>query len=110
MIQCLDRLKQLDSDWGSFGVMVEVFDKLIELCLIEGSGNAAIATRNGGVEVVCSVCSKIRVGCDGDSVLVSGLKTMALLLHGIRDYPLSYILGYYHQFNEFVLFSYLMLL
>lgn len=86
VIQCLDRLKQLDSDSPGLREVVEVFEKLIELCSIEGLGNAAIATRNGGVEVVCSVCSKIRVGCDGDSVLVSGLKAMASLLHGIRDY------------------------
>ena len=91
MIQSLDRLKQLDSDWVGFGEMVEVFDKLTELCSIEGSDNAAIATRNGGVEVACSVCSKIRVGCEGDSVLVSGLTTMASLLHGIYDYALSFI-------------------
>lgn len=85
VIQSLDRLKQLDSDRGGFGEMVEVFDKLTELCSIEGSGNAAIATRNGGVEVVCSVCSKIRVGCEGDSVLVSGLTTMASLLHDVQS-------------------------
>lgn len=91
MIQCLDRLKILDADCGGFGEMVEVFDKLTELCSIEGSGNAAIATRNAGVEVVCSVCSKIRVGSGGDSVLASGMTAMASLLHGIYDYPLSYI-------------------
>lgn len=75
VIQCLHRLKQLGSDLDE---MVELLDKLAELCGVEGSGNAAIATKNGGVELVCS---KIRSG--GEQVLASALKALASLLHGI---------------------------
>ena len=88
VIQSLDRLKQLNSDWtdriGDLKdeeEMVVLLDKLTDLCSIEGSGNAAIATRNGGVELVCSVCLKLRSECDQG--LVSALKALASLLHGI---------------------------
>ena len=47
-----------------------------------GSGNAAIATRNGAVELVCAICSKISNG--SERVLVSALKTMPLLLHDVQ--------------------------
>lgn len=84
VIQCLDRLKQLGSDLvdqigqKDLDEMVELLDKLAELCGVEGSGNAAIATKNGGVELVCS---KIRSGWE--RVLASALKALASLLHGI---------------------------
>lgn len=86
MIQSLDRLKQLNSNWtdriGKDGdEVIDLLDKLTELCSAEGSGNAAIGTRNGGIELVCSVCSKLRGG--SDQGLVSGLKTLASLLHGM---------------------------
>ncbi|XP_075672877.1 uncharacterized protein LOC142642414 [Castanea sativa] len=77
VIQCLDRLKQLGSDLDE---MVELLDKLAELCGVEGSGNAAIATKNGGVELVCS---KIRSG--GEQVLASALKALASLLHDLQS-------------------------
>lgn len=90
VIQCLDRLKQLDPDTkdridqNDLDEVVELLDKLAELCGVEGSGNAAIATKNGGVELVCSVCLKIPTsGCE--RVFASALKTLALLLHGIVD-------------------------
>ncbi|KAM4088900.1 hypothetical protein ACB094_07G107900 [Castanea mollissima] len=77
VIQCLHRLKQLGSDLDE---MVELLDKLAELCGVEGSGNAAIATKNGGVELVCS---KIRSG--GEQVLASALKALASLLHDLQS-------------------------
>lgn len=88
VMQCLDRLKQLDGGFEdqtkgeNFVEMEELFDKLTELCGAQGSGNAAIATKNGGVELVCSICSKIRNGYE--RALVSALKTMAALLNGIN--------------------------
>lgn len=87
VIQCVDRLKQLDSDLKDqiskkyLDEIVELLEKLTELCGVQGSGNVAIATRNGGVELLCSICSKIRNGCE--QVLVSALKTLASLLLGI---------------------------
>ncbi|KAK8960206.1 hypothetical protein KSP40_PGU007345 [Platanthera guangdongensis] len=44
------------------GVIVELaklaglLDKLYELCCVEGSSNASIATKNGGVELLTSLC------------------------------------------------------
>lgn len=88
MIRSLDRLKQLNSDWTEriadrkdVDEAVDLLDELTELCLMEGSGNAAIGTRNGGVELVCSVCSKLRGGSDRG--LGSGLKALASLIHGM---------------------------
>lgn len=90
VIQCLDRLKQLDPDTkdridqNDLDEVVELLDKLAELCAVEGSGNAAIATKNGGVELVCSVCLKIPTsGCE--RVFASALKTLALLLHDLQS-------------------------
>ncbi|KAK9988282.1 hypothetical protein SO802_028521 [Lithocarpus litseifolius] len=86
VIQCLDRLKQLGSDLEDqigqkyLDEMVELLDKLAELCGVEGSGNAAIATKNGGVELVCS---KIRSGWE--RVLASALKALASLLHDLQS-------------------------
>lgn len=86
VLLCLDRLKQLDDRSKHQSLdknleMDELLDTLTELCGAQGSGNAAIATRNGGVELVFSICSKIGVGCE--RTLVSALKAMAALLHGI---------------------------
>lgn len=83
VIECLEKMKRFESEEITLDEIVEVFDKLVELCGGEdGNGNAAIATKNGGVELVCGVCKKIRSG-DGSRVgLVSGLNALALLLHG----------------------------
>ncbi|XP_015874296.3 uncharacterized protein LOC107411265 [Ziziphus jujuba] len=89
VMQCLDRLKQLDGgskDQTSVDNLVEMeelFNKLTELCGAQGSGNPAIATKNGGVELVCSICSKIRNG--HEPALVSALKAMAALLHDLQS-------------------------
>lgn len=88
VIRCLDRMKQLDcdsmnqfNDKDSCKELVEVLELLVELSSVTESGNAAIATRNGAVELVCSVCSKIQI--EHERPLVSSLKALALLLHGI---------------------------
>lgn len=83
VIQCLDRLRQLDgcSSDENLDQLVELCDKLSESCGEETSGNAAIATKNGGVELICSLCSKIPSG--RERALVSTLKAMAALLHGM---------------------------
>lgn len=86
MIQCLDGLKRMDSDFKIqihdkevHSELVALFDQLAHLC-IEESGNAAIAMRNGGVELVCSFCSKIPIECD--HVLLSCLKALTPMLYG----------------------------
>lgn len=89
MIQCLDRLKELDCDSSEdrnvgyrLDSIEESLAELAELCFEEGSGNAAaIATRNGALELVCSLCRKIRV--EHKKALFSALKAMAVLLHGM---------------------------
>ncbi|TXG64381.1 hypothetical protein EZV62_011375 [Acer yangbiense] len=87
LIQSLERLKQLDLNSKDrigdedLNEVVGLFDKIIELCGSNGSGNAAIATKNGGVELVCSVCCKIRIRTQSNSALVSSLKTMSLFVH-----------------------------
>ncbi|XP_057502527.1 uncharacterized protein LOC130786264 [Actinidia eriantha] len=83
VIQCLDRLKQLNSDQNDVDEIIVLLDKLSDLCTIEGSGNAAIATRNGGIELVCSVLLNLR--CRSDQGLVSSLKAMASLLHDVQS-------------------------
>lgn len=86
VIQCLERLKQLDCDCedqmdkGVHDELVQLLDKLTQLSSETELGNAAIATKNGGIELICSVCSKIPEDCD--VVLVSSLKALAPLLHG----------------------------
>ncbi|KAL1811948.1 hypothetical protein ACET3Z_022013 [Daucus carota] len=84
VIQCLDKLKQFKID--DFRIKVEFeleeqLDRLTELCRVEGSGNAAIATRNGALELVCLICSQLPSGCAGK---LSALNAMALLLHDLQ--------------------------
>ncbi|KAK4848938.1 hypothetical protein QYF36_019003 [Acer negundo] len=91
LIQSIERLKQLDLNSKDrigdedLNEVVGLFDKIIELCGSDGSGNAAIATKNGGVELVCSVCCKIRIRTQSNSALVSGLKAMALFVHDVQS-------------------------
>lgn len=87
LIQSLDVLKQLDNNSKDqfsdkdLNELFGLFDKLVELCSgSEGLGNATIVTKNGGVELVCSICHKIQT--QSKQVLVLCLKTMTLLVHG----------------------------
>lgn len=87
VIQCLERLKQVDCDCndemdkGMHEELVQLLDKLTLLSSETESGNAAIANKNGGVELLCSVCSKIPKDCD--MVLVTSLKALVPLLQGM---------------------------
>ncbi|KAK2991476.1 hypothetical protein RJ640_016511 [Escallonia rubra] len=90
VIQSLDRLKQLDSDWTDrfkdekvLEELIELLNKMSDLCRVQGSGNAAIASKNGGVELVSSICSKLR-GWSNHG-LVSALNTMAAFLHDLQS-------------------------
>lgn len=83
VIQSLDRIKQLQySDFTNQVIVdqaINLLDSLIDLCSVDRSVNAAIATRNGGVELLCSICSKL----SGQLAVVSALNALAALLHGI---------------------------
>lgn len=87
LVQSLERLKQLDGDSKDrisdkdVDEMVVLFDRMSELCgSNEESGNASIALRNGGLELLCSLCSKIPSDCE--RAVASALKTMVFLLQG----------------------------
>ncbi|XP_042495677.1 armadillo repeat-containing protein 6 [Macadamia integrifolia] len=96
VIQSLDKVKEItsklrDQDYEpsttgfngeDLDEIAKYFDKLSDLCSSPGSGNASIAARNGGVELVCSICSKIRAGCERP--LVSALTAMASFLYGVQ--------------------------
>lgn len=92
VMECLDKLKQLNENWSdrnqakdenAGNEIVELLVELNDMCKDKGSGNAAIATKNGGIELVISVCTKIRTGFDRG--LVTGLKTIASLLHDLQS-------------------------
>ncbi|XP_049379861.1 uncharacterized protein LOC125844591 isoform X2 [Solanum stenotomum] len=87
VIQSLEKLKELDRDWKQGGgdetdvkEITEWLDKLNDACNVDGSGNAAIGTKNGAIELVCSICGKL-----GSEGLVSALKTLVSLLHDLQS-------------------------
>lgn len=85
VMRCLEKLKRLRSELNNqvddSDELVECFEELSSLCSLEGTGNSAIATRNGAVELVCSFYSQIQVGVC--CTLNASLKALAPLLHGI---------------------------
>ena len=82
VIKCLERLKEMGLGYNDLDEMIVLLDELVGLLTgVEGSGNVAIGVRNGGLELVCSICSNIPIG--SEKVLVSALKTLALLIHGM---------------------------
>lgn len=97
VIACLDRLKELDcvSKDGllrdeDLDEISSLFDKLNELCSSQESGNAAIATKHGAVELTCSICSKIKTDTGNNRIVVPCLKALAVLIHGM-----AFIFWYY---------------
>ncbi|KAL9370955.1 hypothetical protein Peur_036095 [Populus x canadensis] len=84
VIKCLERLEELGFDNNGSNEMAGLFDQLAGLFSgVEGSGNVSIGVRNGGVELVCSICSNIPIG--SEKVLVSALETLALLIHDVQS-------------------------
>ncbi|CAN1307314.1 Armadillo repeat-containing protein 6 [Linum perenne] len=91
VMKCVARLKELaaKSDGGieqnDLDEIVGLFGKLREECSVEeGSGNVAVAVRNGGVESLVALCSKISVE-SSEKILVLAFKTLSLLLHDIES-------------------------
>ncbi|XP_076897700.1 uncharacterized protein LOC143551067 [Bidens hawaiensis] len=85
VIQVLDRIKQLVhvSDWTEEAV--GLFERLLEV-LRDGSGsNRAVGSRNGGVELMCSVCVKAARGSGCDSMVVSAFDALALFLNDLQS-------------------------
>ncbi|XP_058088585.1 uncharacterized protein LOC131235417 [Magnolia sinica] len=63
--------------------MIELLDKLYALCSIEGSSDASIATRNGGVELVTSICAALQAR--HERPLVSALKALSTFIHDLQS-------------------------
>ncbi|CAI8606073.1 unnamed protein product [Vicia faba] len=86
VIECLEKVKRLESEADALDETMEAFGKLAELCGGDaGNVNAAIATKNGGVELVCSVCSKLHSANGSKLVLVSGLNALSSLLQDVQS-------------------------
>lgn len=87
VIQSLNRLKQLISDYSdvetSLNEIVESLDRLNELCGLKGSGNAAIATKNGAVELVISILQKLKAS-NSDRGIALALSALASLLYDLH--------------------------
>ncbi|CAH9125820.1 unnamed protein product [Cuscuta epithymum] len=62
---------------------MELLGRLNDLCADEGSGNVAIATKNGGVQLVCSILLKLPGGCNQG--VISSFRTLAKLLHDLQS-------------------------
>lgn len=53
---------------------------------VDTNANAAIAARNGGVELVTSICGKV-ASCGNEEVIVSALQALTSLLRGMLFFP-----------------------
>uniref|UniRef100_A0A7C9B1Q9 Armadillo repeat-containing protein 6 n=1 Tax=Opuntia streptacantha TaxID=393608 RepID=A0A7C9B1Q9_OPUST len=89
VLQCLDGLKHFNSDSKVLRErelleLAALLDKLADLCGDDNAGNAAIAARYGGVELVTSICSKVS-GCGNDKVITSALKALVTLLGDLQS-------------------------
>ncbi|WOL19981.1 armadillo repeat-containing protein 6 [Canna indica] len=93
VIQTLDKLKGVVSSLGSSKwntatkdpnsqELVKLIDTLYGLCSIEGSDNATITSRNGGVELLTSICSSLDV--EFETPLTLSLKALSSILHDIQ--------------------------
>lgn len=93
VMRCLDKLKQLQSEVKDkvyeTDELVECLEELCSLCSVEGSGNAAIATRNGAVELICLFCGQIELGYN--RALNASLRALAPLLSGTPLFPFTSI-------------------
>ncbi|KAG8368325.1 hypothetical protein BUALT_Bualt15G0033900 [Buddleja alternifolia] len=79
VMECLGKLKEEKT----LQEIVALLDELIVLCRDKESGNSAIAAKNGGVELVISICMKLRdERCRG---LASGLSALAPLIHDLQS-------------------------
>ncbi|XP_015947058.1 uncharacterized protein LOC107472000 [Arachis duranensis] len=90
VIRCLDKLKQQlpsqlrdpvdDVVWTDIAVS---FDELRALCS-QDKANAAIATKNGAVELLCSLSSKIPAATS-QAALLSAFNALTALLHDVQS-------------------------
>ncbi|KAL8541322.1 hypothetical protein ACS0TY_002536 [Phlomoides rotata] len=79
VMECLGKLK----DDKALPEIVELLDELRVLCEDKGSGNAAIASKNGAVELILSICVKLRD--ERHRGLASGLSALASVIHDLQS-------------------------
>ncbi|XP_047978678.1 armadillo repeat-containing protein 6-like [Salvia hispanica] len=79
VIECLGKLREEKP----LPEAVELLDELRVLCGDKESGNAAIAAKNGAVELIICVCAKFRD--EYRQGLASGLKALASVIHDPTD-------------------------
>ncbi|CAJ1932791.1 unnamed protein product [Sphenostylis stenocarpa] len=87
VIDCLDRLKHLQSEPDDNQLAI-MFNALHDLCSNpnpNSNQNAAIATKNGAVELACSLCSKIPHVTGSHVLLLSALNALSSLLHDVKS-------------------------
>ncbi|MED6150292.1 hypothetical protein PIB30_071037 [Stylosanthes scabra] len=93
VIRCLDKLEHLSSDLPDpvndvvLAQMPLSFHELTALCA-QDKANAAIATKNGAVELLCSLCSKIPAPTPtstSQAALVSAFNAFTALLHDVQS-------------------------
>lgn len=76
-MECLGKLKE----GKALPEIVELLGELRVLCEDKGSGNGAIASKNGAVELIISICVKLRDARHRG--LSSGLSALASVIHGM---------------------------
>ena len=86
VVRVLDELKASHGTSGGSAEdldgLVSLIDELRGLCSSgEGSENAAVAVRNGGVEALVALCGSARVA--QERLLVSALKALSSVLRGM---------------------------
>ncbi|XP_027361471.1 armadillo repeat-containing protein 6 [Abrus precatorius] len=92
VLDCLHTLKLLLSEEPhslNQNELAEAFHELNDLCSnanANANSNASIATKNGAVQLTCSLCSKIPLSATGSHLpLVSSLNALASLLHDVQS-------------------------
>jgi hypothetical protein len=90
VVRVLDELKASHSASGGLGQDLDGLVSLIEelhgmCCSGEGSENAAIAVRNGGVEALVALCASAQVA--QERLLASALKALSSVLRGMICCP-----------------------
>lgn len=84
IVQSLDRLRVISNaldETINHEEMTELLNKVYDLCSMEASENASIAARNGGVELLISICSSAR----SEKPLVSALKALSFAIHDVQS-------------------------
>ncbi|KAL6522603.1 hypothetical protein OROMI_031561 [Orobanche minor] len=79
VMECLGKLREAKT----LPEIVELLDELCVLCRDKGLGNAAIAAKNGAVELVISICSKLQD--ERDRGLASALNALASVIHDLQS-------------------------